>query len=83
MRSKAMARLAYACVLAVTGIEGAAASATLAVRPMFPPDSVWNVAVDQLPVDEVAHDPRTAGVVRLHFGLDATLLRSSQIASVS
>ncbi len=46
-----MARLAYTCVLAMTGIEGAAASATLAVRPMFPADSVWNVAVDQLPVD--------------------------------
>ena len=29
----------------------AAASATLTVRPMFPADNVWNVAIDQLPVD--------------------------------
>jgi hypothetical protein len=29
----------------------AAASAILTVRPMFPPDNVWNVAIDTLPVD--------------------------------
>ena len=29
----------------------AAASAILTVRPMFPPDNVWNVAIDALPVD--------------------------------
>lgn len=37
--------------LAAARIEVAAASATLAVRPMFPPDNVWNVAIDNLPVD--------------------------------
>jgi hypothetical protein len=29
----------------------AAASATLSVRPMFPANNVWNVAIDTLPVD--------------------------------
>jgi hypothetical protein len=51
MRSSAVAGLACACVLAATLIDGAAASAFLSVRPLFPSDNVWNVAVDQLPVD--------------------------------
>jgi hypothetical protein len=38
-------------LLAAAGIGIAAASATLAVRPMFPADNVWNVPIDQLPVD--------------------------------
>jgi hypothetical protein len=42
--------LGCACVLA-TAIDLAAASAILTVRPMFPRDNVWNVAIDQLPVD--------------------------------
>src|SRR5215831_20977156 len=43
--------LLLAVALVGAGIEPAAASATLAVRPRFPPDNVWNVAIDTLPVD--------------------------------
>ncbi len=55
MPSRAAAKLVYCCAFAVAGIAAdidfAAASATLAVRPLFPSDNVWNVAIDKLPVD--------------------------------
>ena len=55
MQLSQAARLACASVLAATaiatGIDPVAASATLAVRPLFPADNVWNVAIDKLPVD--------------------------------
>jgi hypothetical protein len=38
-------------MLAALAVELAAASAILSVRPMFPPDNVWNVPIDTLPVD--------------------------------
>ena len=44
-RALTSAGLMLACVLP------AAASTILTVRPMFPPDNVWNVAIDALPVD--------------------------------
>ena len=43
--------LLLAVALVGAGIELAAASATLAVRPRFPSDNVWNVAIDTLAVD--------------------------------
>ena len=51
MKCAAIARLACAGMLALTSIDGVLASAMLMVRPMFPKDNVWNVAIDQLPVD--------------------------------
>jgi hypothetical protein len=55
MQSSAALKLAWAWAFAATGIaagiDPAAASATLAVRPLFPSDNVWNVAIDKLPVD--------------------------------
>jgi hypothetical protein len=44
-RALIAAGLAFACVLP------AASSTILTVRPMFPADNVWNVAIDTLPVD--------------------------------
>lgn len=50
MRAVAWAR--KVCVLSLIAASGcAAASDALPVRPMFPADNVWNVAVDQLPLD--------------------------------
>ena len=37
--------------LALASLVPAAASPILTVRPMFPQDNVWNVAIDTLPVD--------------------------------
>lgn len=44
-------RIAVAAALGLASIGSAAASAILSVRPMFPRDNVWNVAIDTLPVD--------------------------------
>ena len=49
MRLTCPARVAAAFALA--SIAAANASPILTVRPMFPRDNVWNVAVDTLPVD--------------------------------
>ena len=40
-----------AATLALGFASGAGASTILTVRPMFPRDNVWNVAIDKLPVD--------------------------------
>ena len=37
--------------LAAPAVEVASASAILTVRPMFPANNVWNVAIDKLPLD--------------------------------
>ena len=44
-------RIAVATGLSLACANHAAASAILSVRPMFPRDNVWNVAVDTLAVD--------------------------------
>jgi hypothetical protein len=44
-------RIVVAAALALASVGPAAASAILTVRPMFPRDNVWNVAIDTLPVD--------------------------------
>lgn len=41
----------FLAAFALAGAAAASASPILTVRPMFPRDNVWNVAVDQLPVD--------------------------------
>src|SRR5450631_4496160 len=51
MKSTTLAMFRCACLLAAALANPAAASAILTVRPMFPADNVWNVAIDQLPVD--------------------------------
>ena len=49
MRSRLPALALLAGLAALT--EPAPGSATLAVRPRFPADNVWNVPIDALPVD--------------------------------
>ncbi len=44
-------RIVVAAALGLGCTASAAASAILTVRPMFPRDNVWNVAIDTLPVD--------------------------------
>jgi hypothetical protein len=49
---RAVARTQRVCAIALMAASGcAAASDTLSVRPMFPANNVWNVAIDQLPLD--------------------------------
>ena len=44
-------RIAVGAVIMLSLVTAAAGSAIITVRPMFPPDNVWNVAVDALPLD--------------------------------
>ena len=44
-------RILAGAALALAIITPAAGSAIITVRPMFPRDNIWNVAVDALPVD--------------------------------
>ena len=50
MRSRLLSRLCTLLAVAAISVP-TTASVIISVRPLFPADNVWNVAIDTLPVD--------------------------------